>query len=193
LSSIRESKSKSDSKSGGDSSGDSNSDSKVDGRLAQKKRKIDNPQARTVRGDLLAADNPILEGSDCQDPYSGQDLYNEFIKLFATASNNKPIDGGLKEDSNAISTLQSQENDRSHSPYIIPALTAPAVPAATAPQESVTAIDSQFATLAVTALMKSTLDDPGIPQQVVEVANNKQEWEICSIIDNEDINSVLHY
>jgi len=39
----------------------------------------------------------------------------------------------------------------------------------------VTAIDSQSATLVATALMKSTLDDPGIPQQVVEVANDKQE------------------
>src|ERR1700734_1421756 len=52
---------------------------------AQKKRKIYNPQARTVRDDLLAADNPILEGYDCQDPYGGQDPYDESIKLLATA------------------------------------------------------------------------------------------------------------
>jgi hypothetical protein len=41
--------------------------------------------------------------------------------------------------------------------------------------------------------MKSTLDDPGIPQQVVEVANDKQEWEIYSIIDDEDVDGVPHY
>jgi len=37
----------------------------------------------------------------------------------------------------------------------------------------VTAIDSQSATLTATALVKSALDDLGIPQQVVEVANDK--------------------
>jgi hypothetical protein len=41
--------------------------------------------------------------------------------------------------------------------------------------------------------MKSTLGDPGIPQQVVEVANDKQEWEIYSIIDDEDVDGVPHY
>jgi hypothetical protein len=56
----------------------------------------------------------------------------------------------------------------------------------------VAAIDSQSATLAATTLMKSTLNNLKIPQQV-EVANDKQEWEICSIIDKEDIDSVLHY
>jgi hypothetical protein len=75
----------------------------------------------------------------------------------------------------------------SHSPHMTPAL------AATAPQESVAAIDSQSATLAATALMKSALDDPGIPQQVAEVANDKQEWEICGIIDKEDVDGVLHH
>ena len=86
-----------------------------------------------MRDDLLATNNLILEGSDCQDPYSGQDPYNKSIKLLATVDDDKPIDGGLKEDSNAISVLQSQENDRSYSPYMTPALTAPAVPAVTAP------------------------------------------------------------
>lgn len=43
------------------------------------------------------------------------------------------------------------------------------------------------------ALMKSALDDPGIPQQVAEVANDKQEWEICGIIDKEDVDGVPHY
>ena len=64
--------------------------------------------------------------------------------------------------------------------------------AAPAPQELVAAMDGQFTTLAATALMKYALDDPGIPQQV-EVANDKQEWEICGIIDKEDVDGVLHY
>jgi hypothetical protein len=115
-----------------------------------------------MRDNLLAANNPILEGSNCQDPYGGQDPYDEPIKLLATAGSDEPIDGGLKEDSDTISALQSQENDRSHSPHMTPALTALAVQAAIAPQESVTAIDSQSVTLATIALMKSTLDDPGI-------------------------------
>ena len=41
--------------------------------------------------------------------------------------------------------------------------------------------------------MKSTLDDPRIPQQVVEVANDRQELEICGIIDNEDVDGVPDY
>ena len=185
-----------------ESESESDGDSEVDDGPAQKKRKIDNPQARTVRGDLLAADNPILEGADCQDPYGGRDPYDESMKLLATAGEDEPIDGGLNEDSDAISAPQSQENDRSHSPHMTPAPTAPAVPAAsvtpaapaaTAPQESVTAIGSQSATLAATALMKSALGDPGIPQQVAEVANDKQEWEICGIIDKEDVDGVPHY
>jgi hypothetical protein len=139
--------------------------------------------------------------SSSQDPYGGRDPYNESIKLLATAGDNESIDGGLEEDSDAISALQSQGNDGSHSPHMTPAPTALAVPAALAApvpaaiasQESVAAINSQSATLAVTALMKSTLDDPGIPQQVVEVANDEQEWEICGIIDDEDVDGVPHY
>ena len=82
-----------------------------------------------MRDDLLAADDPILEGADCQDPYGGRDPYDESMKLLATAGDDEPIDSGLKEDSDAISALQSQENDRSHSPHMTPAPT-PAVPAA---------------------------------------------------------------
>ena len=40
--------------------------------------------------------------------------------------------------------------------------------------------------------MKSALDDPGIPPQVV-VADDKQEWEICDIIGKEDVDGVPHY
>ena len=71
------------------------------------------------------------------------------MKLLAT------IDGRLEEDSDVINAPQSHENDWSQSSHMIPA------PAATAPHESVAAIDSQSATLAPTALMKSALDDPG--------------------------------
>jgi hypothetical protein len=140
-----------------------------------------------MRDDLLAVDDLILEGADYQDPYSGQDPYNESMKLLATAGEDEPTNGRLKEDSDVISAPQSHENDRSQSPYIIPA------PAATVPQELVAAIDGQSATLAATALMKSALGGPGIPQQVAEVANDKQEWEICVIIDKEDIDGVQHY
>ena len=93
------------------SESESDGDSEVDDGPAQKKRKIDNPQARTVRDDLLAADDPILEGSDYQNPYSGQDPYggrdpyDESIKLLATTGDNESIDGELEEDSDAISAL----------------------------------------------------------------------------------------
>jgi hypothetical protein len=32
-----------------------------------------------------------------------------------------------------------------------------------------------------------------ISEQVVEVANDKQEYEICDIIGKEDVDGVLHY
>jgi hypothetical protein len=65
--------------------------------------------------------------------------------------------------------------------------------AAMVSQESVAAIDGQSATLAATALMKSALDDPAIPPQMAEVANDKQEWEICDIVGKEDVDGVPHY
>ena len=74
-----------------------------------------------MRGDLLAVDDPILEGSDCQDPYGGQDHYDEPMKLLATAGDGEPIDGGLKEDSDVINAPQSHENDWSQSPHMTPA------------------------------------------------------------------------
>jgi hypothetical protein len=39
-----------------------------------------NNQARTVRDDLLAVDDLYLEGSNYQDPYGGQDPYDEAMK-----------------------------------------------------------------------------------------------------------------
>ena len=41
--------------------------------------------------------------------------------------------------------------------------------------------------------MISELDDTGMPQQVVGVGNDKQEWEICDIISTEDVNGMPHY
>lgn len=111
-----------------------------------------------MRDDLLAVDDPILEGADCQDPYGGQDPYDESMNLLATAGDDEPIDTRLKEDSDVISAPQSHRNDRSHSPYMTPA---PAAPAAPAPQESIAAIDGQSATLAMATLMKSALNGPG--------------------------------
>jgi hypothetical protein len=133
-----------------------------------------------VRDALLAVDDLILEGSDCQDPYDGQDPYDESMKLLSTAGDEEPTDGGLNEDSDAISAPQSRTNNGFHSPHMTPA------PTATAPHESVAAINSQSATLA------PTLDDSGQPPQVAVVDNN-QEWEICDIVGKEDVDGVPHY
>jgi hypothetical protein len=144
--------------------------SKLDNRPVQKKQKIDNTQVRTVRDNLLAIDNLILEGPDYQDYYSSQDPYNKSIKLLATAVVDEPVDSRLKEDSNIISLLQNYKN-RSQSFYIIPTL---AAPAATAAQELLAALDSQPDILAATLLIESTLDNLEQPLQVA-VADNKQE------------------
>jgi hypothetical protein len=63
-----------------------------------------------VRDNLLAVDDPILEGSDCQDPYGGQDPYDESMKLLATTGGDKPMDDKLKEGDD-INALQGHEND----------------------------------------------------------------------------------
>lgn len=95
---------------------------------------------QTAQDELLAISDPKLaHKEDCQDPFDGQDPYNEAIKLLAATS-----DGELecsdsmdvfKEDSDVISPSQSHAKDGSHSSYITPA------PAATAPQVSVAATD----------------------------------------------------
>jgi hypothetical protein len=54
------------------------------------------------------------------------------------------------------------------------------------------AIDSQSATLSSPSAI-SALDDPEIPKQAVEVANDNQEWEIYNIISKEDVDGVPHY
>lgn len=84
----------------------------------------------------------------------------------------------------------SHENDESHSLHRTPA---PAVPAASAPPKLVAAVDGQFATLAATSLIGSVLDGSGMPPQLAEVADNKQEWEICDIVGKEDVDGVPHY
>jgi hypothetical protein len=171
-----------------DSSTDSNSDreaeSELDDRPVQKKRKIDNAQVRTVRDDLLAIDDLILEDPDGQDPH------DESTKLLATAGDDEPKDGELEENNNIISVPQSHENDRPYSPYATPP---PAVPTDTAPQELVAAIDDQSAIPAAAAWMKSALDVPGKTLQVADVADDKQEWEVCDIVGKEDVDGVPHY
>jgi hypothetical protein len=49
------------------------------------------------------------------------------------------------------------------------------------------------ASVATTALVESASDDHKIPTQVAEVADNKQEWEICGIINDKDVDDELHY
>jgi hypothetical protein len=78
-------------------------------------------QARTVRDDLLAVDDLILEGSNYQDPYSSQDSYDEAVKPLATAADDEPIDNRFKEDSDAISAPLSDENNKLQSPQLLPA------------------------------------------------------------------------
>ena len=103
--------------------------SKLDNRLVQKKQKINNTQVRTIKNNLLAIDNLILEGPDYQDYYSSQDPYNKSIKLLATAVVDELLDSRLKKDSNIISLLQNYKN-KFQSLYIIPTLAAPAATAA---------------------------------------------------------------
>jgi hypothetical protein len=83
---------------------------------------------------------------------------------------NSSMDGRPKEDTNITSAPQLAKR----------AMVSP---------ESEIAIDGQSAS-------PSTIpasDDSGMPRQVVEVANDKQEWEICGIIDHEDVDGVRHY
>jgi hypothetical protein len=115
-----------------------------------------------VQDELLAADDIESEYTkSCQDSFNGQDPYDRAIKLLAAVcdselEHNDSMDGRPKEDTNIMNTPQ-------------PATTA------MVSQESVAAIDGQSATLAVTALMKSALDDPAMPPQMTEVANDKQK------------------
>jgi len=111
----------------------------------------------------------------CQDPFDSQDPYDGAIKLLATVcgselAHNDPIDGSPKEDTNIMSAPQ------------------PATAAAIC-QKS----DGQSATLAGSPSTIPALDGPEMLEQAVEVANDKQEWEICDIIGKEDVDGVPHY
>jgi hypothetical protein len=149
--------------------------------------------AQTVQDELPAIDDPKLEGAEnYRDPFNGQDPYDEGIKLLAAICDselerNDSMDGGPKEHSDVISAPQSRANDGSHSPHMTPA------PAATAPREPVAAKDGQSATLARSASMIPESNDPGRPQQVAEVAEGKQEWDIRDIIGKEVVDGEVHY
>jgi hypothetical protein len=124
-------------------------------------------------------DLACLDSYSVQDPFKGRDPFDEALKLLAFVAANKLTDGGLKEEGDGISALQSHENDRSHSSLMTPTLAAPTALAAPVPQELVAAIDVPSATLPTTALVESASNDHKTPPQVIEVAEDSQEWEIC--------------
>jgi hypothetical protein len=132
-----------------------------------------------VHDELLAADNTKSEYTNgCQDSFDGQDPYDGAIKLLATVcgselEHNVATDGSPKEDTNIMSAPQ------------------PAA-AAVICQESVIAMDGQYTTLRSPSAIPAP-DDPEMPELAVEVANDKQEWEICDIVGKEDVNGVPHY
>ena len=129
-----------------------------------------------MQDELLAADDTESEYTKgCQDPFDGQDPYDGAIKLLATVcgselEHNDAIDSSPKEDTNIISALQ------------------PAIAAVICQK-----LDGQSATLARSPSTIPAPDDPEMPKQAVEVANDKQEWEICNIIGKEDVDGVPHY
>jgi hypothetical protein len=87
---------------------------------------------------------------------------------------NKSMGGGPREDISFVSTIQ------------------PAT-AALISQELIIATDGQSAALAKSPSTIPALDDPRRPQQTVEVANDKQEWDICDILGKEDVDGEAHY
>jgi hypothetical protein len=126
--------------------------------------------ARTVQDELPTADDTKSQYTKgCQEPFDSQDPYDGAIKLLATVCSSK-LDGSCREDTNIMSALQ------------------PAT-AAVIYQK----LDGQSATLARSPSTIPAPDDPEMPEQAVEVANDKQEWEICDIIDKEDVDGVPHY
>jgi hypothetical protein len=132
-----------------------------------------------VQDKLPAFDNTKLEYTkSCQDPFDSQDPYNGAMKLLGAVCGNElehddAIDSCPKEDT-IMSTPQPAK-------------------AAVICQESVMAMDSQSAPLAESPLTIPTPDGPEMPEQAVDVANDKQEWEICDIIGKEDVDGVPHY
>jgi hypothetical protein len=61
--------------------------------------------------------------------------------------------------------------------------------ASATPQQPEVPIDGKVSTLGKTAIP----NDIAMSQQVAEVADSKQEWEICDIISKEDVDGVVHY
>ena len=157
---------------------------------------VQTPPAQLQKANWIISGNhlavPILEGPDCQVPYGGQDPYDESMKLLATIGDDEYIDDGLIGDADIINSSQSHEN-RPQSLYMTPTPAALAALADTATQELLVAMDSQSTIPTATAFMKFALDDPEMPLQVAEVADNKQEWEICDIVGKEDVDGVPHY
>jgi hypothetical protein len=106
----------------------------------------------------LVQDNTESEYTKaCQDSFDSQDPYNRAIKLLATVcssklEHNNTIDSSPKEDTNIINILQ------------------PAT-AAVVYKKS----DSQSAILARNPSTILAPDNPELPEQAVEVANDKQE------------------
>jgi hypothetical protein len=68
-----------------------------------------------------------------------------------------------------------------------------ATPVVTAPEGPIVAIDGQSTTLARSASMISESNEIGRAEQVAEVADGKQEWEIRDIIGKEVVDGEIHY
>ncbi len=110
---------------------------------------------------LAAADTESEYTKNCQDPFGGQNPYDRAIKLLGAVcgsklEHNDAIDGRPQEDTNIMSVPR-------------PAM------AVVIYQDSVMAMDGQSAPLTGGTPMMPALDDPEIPEQVVEVVNDKQE------------------
>jgi hypothetical protein len=108
-------------------------------------------------------------------------------KSDSDSDSDSEFDDGPVQKKRKADDSQRRANNRSHSFHITPAL------AATAPQESVAAIDGQSATLATNTSMISEPNDPKRLQQVTEVTDGEQEWDIRDIIGKEVVDGEVHY
>jgi hypothetical protein len=129
-----------------------------------------------MQGELPGPDDTDSEYiNGCQDPFDSQNPYDRAIKFLASVcggelEHNDLISSSLKVDTNIISAPQ------------------PAT-AAVACQK----LGGQSAALPTSPLTIPTPDDLEMLEQVVEVGNDKQEWEICDIISKEDVDGEPHY
>lgn len=132
-----------------------------------------------MQDELPGADNTESEYTKgCQDTFNGQDPYDGAIRLLAAV-----CDGKLEHND----SMDSDPKDTN-----IMSAPQPAT-AATVFQESVIGIDGQSATLVRSPSAIPAPDDPEMLEQAVEVATDKQEWEICDIIGKEDVDGEPHY